>query len=52
MRRALAPDEPENLRSRVEGDTLVLELSAPSARSARATLEDLLPCVAAAERLG
>jgi hypothetical protein len=46
----LAPDEPENLRSRVDGAMLVLDLTSPSAASARATMEDLLPCVAAAER--
>jgi hypothetical protein len=50
IRRALAPDEPANLTSRVEGNRLVLVLSAPSAASARATMEDLLPCVATAER--
>lgn len=52
IRRALAPDRPPNLTDRVEGATLVLELTSPSARSARATLEDLLPCLAAAERVG
>jgi transcription factor Pcc1 len=50
IRRALAPDEPENLSSHVEGTTLILELHAPSAASARATMEDLLPCVATAEK--
>jgi hypothetical protein len=50
VRRALAPDEPKNLTSRVDGDRLILELTSPSASSARATMEDLLPCVAAAER--
>ncbi|HTT26395.1 MAG TPA: KEOPS complex subunit Pcc1 [Thermoplasmata archaeon] len=50
IRRALAPDEPAGLTSRVASATLILELVAPSAASARATLEDLLPCVATAER--
>ncbi len=49
MRRALVADEPPGLSSRVEGSVLLLELAAPSAASARATAEDLLPCLAAAE---
>jgi hypothetical protein len=49
LRRALAPDETANLRSRVEGSTLILELTANTAASARSTAEDLLPCVATAE---
>jgi len=52
IRRALEPDAPPNLRSRVDGAELHLELAAPSARSARATLEDLLPCLDAAEKAG
>jgi hypothetical protein len=50
IRRALEPDAPPNLTSRVEENVLILELTAPSAASARATMEDLLPCVSTAER--
>lgn len=50
IRRALAPDSTPDLTVRVEGSTLVLELRSRTPASARATAEDLLPCVAAAER--
>jgi len=46
----LAADTPPFVRLDVEGAELVIRTSAPSARSVRATLEDLLACVQAAER--
>ena len=48
--RALAADRPAFLGTTVDGATLRIHLDAPSAESARATLEDLLACLAAAER--
>jgi hypothetical protein len=50
LRTAVAPDNPEYVRVSVEGSELVIRLTAPSPASARATLEDLLGCLAAAER--
>ncbi|MGA8276336.1 MAG: KEOPS complex subunit Pcc1 [Thermoplasmata archaeon] len=50
LRRVLAADTPPFVRLDVEGAELVIRTSAPSARSVRATLEDLLACVQAAER--
>lgn len=50
LRAAVAADNPAYLTVRVEGSDLVVELTAPSAASARATLEDLMACLKAAER--
>jgi hypothetical protein len=50
LRDALAPDDPKFLSLEVEGASLVARVSAASAGSVRATLEDLLACVGAAER--
>jgi hypothetical protein len=50
LRRALAVDSPEFVRLTVEGADLVLATTAASAASARATLEDLIACLQAAER--
>ncbi len=50
LRRALAVDTPEFVTLAVEGTDLTLRTSAPSARSVRATLEDLIACLQAAER--
>jgi len=43
-------DSPAFVQLEVEGATLVLRTTATTARRARATLEDLLACVQAAER--
>jgi Transcription factor Pcc1 len=48
--RALEPDRPEFLRAELAGATVRFHLRAASAASARATLDDLLACLAAAER--
>lgn len=50
LRAAVVADNPDYARADVEGATLVLRIAAPSAASARATLEDLLACLGAAER--
>ncbi|HXQ49277.1 MAG TPA: KEOPS complex subunit Pcc1 [Thermoplasmata archaeon] len=50
LRRALVADSPAFVQLEVEGATLVLRTTATTARRARATLEDLLACVQAAER--
>jgi hypothetical protein len=50
LRAAVAADNPEYVRVGVEGSDLVVRLEAPTAASARATLDDLLGCLAAAER--
>ncbi len=50
LRRALAADTPDFVTLTVEGATLVIRTRAPSARSARATLEDLIACLQVAER--
>ncbi len=50
LRRALAPDTPDFVSLQVVGSDLVLRASAPSARSVRATFEDLVACLQAAER--
>ncbi len=49
---AVVADNPEYVRVSAEGPELVVRLTAPSAASARASLEDLLACLAAAERTG
>ena len=50
LRRALAADTPEFVTLTVEGSTLHIRTQASSARSARATLEDLIACLQVAER--
>jgi hypothetical protein len=51
LRAALAADTPAFVRLAVEGADLVIETSSGSAASVRATFEDLLPCLQAAERI-
>lgn len=50
LRAAVAADNPPYVRAEVEGNDLVVRVVAPSAASARASLEDLLACLGAAER--
>ncbi|MCI4323036.1 MAG: hypothetical protein L3K03_03290 [Thermoplasmata archaeon] len=50
MRRALAADRPEYLETEQDGATLRCRVAAPSASSARATLDDLLAAIQLAER--
>jgi hypothetical protein len=50
LRRSLVPDTPPYVELTVEGSDLVVRTRAPSARTVRATFEDLLACVQAAER--
>ncbi|MGA8542629.1 MAG: KEOPS complex subunit Pcc1 [Thermoplasmata archaeon] len=50
LRAALAADNPSFVRVEVEGTALVIRVTAASPASARATLEDLMACVSAAER--
>jgi hypothetical protein len=50
LQAAVSADNPEYLKVTVDGPDLLVRLSAPSAASARATLEDLLACLQAAER--
>ena len=50
LRAALAADDPEFLRSGTDGPTLWITVEAPSAASARTTLEDAIACLQAAER--
>jgi len=50
LRAAVVADNPEYVGVEVDGTDLVVRLVAPSAASARATLEDLMACLAAAER--
>ncbi|MFZ1024387.1 MAG: KEOPS complex subunit Pcc1 [Thermoplasmata archaeon] len=50
VRRAVAADNPTYVRGSVVGATLEYRLEATHAASARATLDDLLACVSAAER--
>ncbi len=52
LRAAVAADNPPYVRVAVEGTELVVRVRASSAASARATLEDLLACLSAAERAG
>ena len=47
---AVAADTPGYVALAADGPTLEIRLSAASATSARATLEDLLACLRAAER--
>jgi Transcription factor Pcc1 len=50
VRRAVAADDPAYIHGSVEGATLEIRVDASSARSLRATLDDLLACVQVAER--
>lgn len=50
LRRALAVDTPEFVSLTVDGAVLEIRTRAPSARSARATMEDLIACLQVAER--
>jgi hypothetical protein len=50
VRRAVAADDPSHVHGSVAGATLEYRLEATHAASARATLDDLLACVSAAER--
>jgi hypothetical protein len=50
LRSAVVADNPEYVEVTAEGPELVVRLTAPSAASARTTLEDLLACLKAAER--
>jgi hypothetical protein len=50
LRAAVAVDNPPYVAIDLEGTELVIRLTASSAASARATLEDLLACLSAAER--
>ena len=52
LRRAVAPDNPPYVRVEVDGSDLLARVTAPSAASVRASLDDLLACVGAAERAG
>ena len=47
---ALAADHPEHLTWRVRGRVLEFGFTAPTPESARATGDDLLACLSAAER--
>jgi hypothetical protein len=49
---AVAADNPPHVRARAEGTVLMIRVSAASPASLRATLDDLLACVQAAERTG
>ena len=49
LRAAVAADTPEYVEVAVRGTELEIRLRAASAASARATLEDLLACLKAAE---
>lgn len=50
LRDAIAVDTPGFVTLRVRGSDLIVHVTADSAESARATLEDLLACLKAAER--
>ena len=50
LRRAVQVDTPDFVRIATRGAELEIALSATSAASARATLEDLFACLKAAER--
>ncbi len=51
LRRAVAADTPEFVSLATDGATLTISLTARTPASARATLEDLMACLAAADRL-
>jgi hypothetical protein len=48
--RALAADQPDYVVAEHEGPTLRLRVTGTTARSARATLEDLVACLQVAEK--
>jgi hypothetical protein len=50
LRAAVVADNPSYVEVTAEGPVLLVRLTAPSAASARSTLEDLLACLKAAER--
>ena len=50
LRRALAVDSPPFVSLEVDGADLLLRAAGPTARSLRATFEDLVACLQAAER--
>jgi len=50
LREAVRVDTPELVHLGIDGPTLDIRLTARSAASARATLEDLLACLKVAER--
>jgi len=50
--RAVAADNPGYVSGHVDADRLVIEAASPSAASLRMTLDDLIACLAAAERSG
>jgi hypothetical protein len=50
LRAAVVADDPEFVDVRVDGSDLVARVVTPSAGSARTTLDDLLACLAAAEK--
>ncbi len=50
LRDAVRADTPDFVVLRADGASLTVRLTAPSASSARATLDDLLACLGAAER--
>jgi hypothetical protein len=52
LRAAVVADNPAYVSAEVDGSDLVLRVAASSAASARATLDDLLACLGAAERAG
>ncbi len=52
LRRAVVADNPDHVRVDVEGSHLVVRVARAPAASVRATLDDLLSCLAAAERAG
>jgi hypothetical protein len=52
LRRAVEADNPEHVRVTVEGSELVVRVDPGPAASARATLDDLLACLAVAEQAG
>jgi hypothetical protein len=51
LRDAVAADTPTFVRLAVRGAALEIQLRAPSAASARATVDDLLACLKTAEAL-
>lgn len=50
LRAAVVADNPSYVGVTAENHDLIVRLTAPSAASARTTLEDLLACLKAAER--
>jgi pheromone shutdown protein TraB len=52
LRRAVVADNPEHVAVTVDGSELVVRVAAGPPASVRATLDDLLACLAAAEAAG